>query len=381
MPSHSDSVVLSDAISAIYDCVLDRASWPQALKAMASVLDSSFGLLIRAAPAIGTTHAMSQWGLSHERFYELQHEWGHRQNGLSYQVSAPLLTPFSLDHAAQALQIQDYWDQPFFTEWARPSGFGDSANMVLFRTEHRILTLVMVAKEHEPRITPEHLGRLGLLAPHLHRAVTLGDYFDRQNLAISSFERLLDSLNMAVVFMDERGRVRHANLAATHHIEAIDGLDLADGRLKVAGSETGTIRLRTMIHRVAQQSGASGLESLPLKLRSGEPAVAYVLPLNVTGGNRPSGHGSTVALVLCSAHDGRAPVHALASLYGLTDAESRVLMHISHGRNRAQTATELQVADSTVKSHLEHIFEKTGMTSQAELMKCFTLLAAPIRST
>lgn len=115
-------------------------------------------------------------------------------------------------------------------------------------------------------------------------------------------------------------------------------------------------------------------------LRSGDPAVAYILPLDTPGGsNRPGVHAN-VAVVLSSARDVRAPVQALSILYGLTEAESRVLTQISHGKNRSQTASELRIADSTVKSHLQHIYEKTGMSSQAELSQCFTRLASPIHS-
>lgn len=380
MTSQPTSLMFSEAIGAIYDCILEPHKWPQALQAVSAVLDSAFGFLLLAVPSAGTTQAMSQWGLSHERFAELQNEWGSQQSGLAYQETAPLLIPFSLDHAAQALKIQEYWNQPFFTEWARPAGFGDSANMVLVRTDHRVLTLVMVAKAEEPRITREHLALLGSLAPHLHRAITLGDYVDGLGQRISSYEMLLDSLNLAVVFMDGHGRVQHANLAARNHLQASEGLSFADGRMRVSTSDSTTRELQQAIRRVAGRSRASELESLPLMMKSGIPAVAYILPLDVPGRTKQPGSNVNVALVLQTAQNARAPVQALASLYGLTDAESRVFTHISQGNNRSQTALELNIADSTVKTHLQHIFEKTGMTSQSELTQCFTSLATPVRS-
>lgn len=378
--SQPESRSFSAAIGAIYDCVLAPDNWPLALEAVSRLLDSAFGFLLLASPTTGISRPLSQWGLNLHLFCELENEWGNRQSGLGYQHLAPLLRPFSLDHAAKAMQIQGYWDQPFFTEWARPSGFGDSANIVLVRTEQRVLTLVMVAKAHEHRITPEHLEILGELAPHLHRAITLGDYINRQNLCISSYERLLDSLDLAIVFMDGRGGIRHANQTAQKFFDENDGLGLADGRIRITSSEAVTATLHQAIRRVAGQSRASLLESVPVMMRSGDPAVAYVLPLDVPGGQQPPGVHASVGLILCSSQNAQAPVQALASLYGLTEAESRVLTHISRGRNRSQTAIEMQIADSTVKSHLQHIFEKTGMTSQAELIHCFTRLAAPVRN-
>ena len=61
------------------------------------------------------------------------------------------------------------------------------------------------------------------------------------------------------------------------------------------------------------------------------------------------------------------PVEAIAALFDLTLAEQKVLASILEGRNQAETATHLGIADSTVKTHLGRIFSKTNTASQAEL--------------
>ena len=71
-------------------------------------------------------------------------------------------------------------------------------------------------------------------------------------------------------------------------------------------------------------------------------------------------------------------VAALAALYELTPTEARVLVAIASGKNRAAAAVALGIADSTVKTHLTRIFEKTGTSEQSELAKLVASLTPPV---
>jgi DNA-binding CsgD family transcriptional regulator len=72
------------------------------------------------------------------------------------------------------------------------------------------------------------------------------------------------------------------------------------------------------------------------------------------------------------------PVEALAALYDLTPTEARVMVEIASGKNRAATALALGIADSTVKTHLARVFEKTGTSEQPELAKLVASLTPPV---
>ena len=60
---------------------------------------------------------------------------------------------------------------------------------------------------------------------------------------------------------------------------------------------------------------------------------------------------------------------SLAEAYHLTAAECRVLREIVQGSGLVDTARTLRVAVSTARTHLQHIFEKTTVKSQAELVR------------
>jgi DNA-binding CsgD family transcriptional regulator len=67
----------------------------------------------------------------------------------------------------------------------------------------------------------------------------------------------------------------------------------------------------------------------------------------------------------------------VAAAFGLTPAETRVLASLFAGRTLTETAATLDIARPTAKTHLEHIFLKTRVTRQAELMRLWTGLISP----
>ena len=58
----------------------------------------------------------------------------------------------------------------------------------------------------------------------------------------------------------------------------------------------------------------------------------------------------------------------------------RVLACLVAGRSLAETASELRVSTSTVRTHLDVIFRKTGVGRQAELMLLVSQLSPPVKS-
>ncbi len=66
---------------------------------------------------------------------------------------------------------------------------------------------------------------------------------------------------------------------------------------------------------------------------------------------------------------------ALARIFGLTCAESRVLAHLAEDRTPSEIGVVLGVSVTTVRSHLQALFQKTGVRRQPELVR-LTLLAA-----
>ncbi len=107
------------------------------------------------------------------------------------------------------------------------------------------------------------------------------------------------------------------------------------------------------------------------------PQYAPVLPL--AGGELRAGlkPDAVAAIFVGPAGDEADGAKALATTFSLTPAETRLVEHLLAGRNLKESAGALGVAMTTAKSHLENIFQKTGVRRQGELMRLAARVAAP----
>ena len=63
------------------------------------------------------------------------------------------------------------------------------------------------------------------------------------------------------------------------------------------------------------------------------------------------------------------PGEVLVKLFGLTYAETRLIGLLTTNIDLGDAAASLGIALTTARTHLQHIFEKTGTNRQPELMK------------
>jgi DNA-binding CsgD family transcriptional regulator len=114
--------------------------------------------------------------------------------------------------------------------------------------------------------------------------------------------------------------------------------------------------------------GTKGI-AVPLSARDGTRWIAHILPLT-SGVRRQAGaeYSAVAAAFICKAElDRLHPLEAIASVFKLTPSEMRVLMAIVGGV--PEIAPVLGISETTVKTHLQHVFEKTGTQRQADLVK------------
>ena len=85
-------------------------------------------------------------------------------------------------------------------------------------------------------------------------------------------------------------------------------------------------------------------------------------------GRKPAGGPSPASLgTLLSAFGGHEPgPHRTGLIEPLTERELEVLRLLASGRSNAEMATELFVEQSTVKTHLIHLYGKLGVHSRTQ---------------
>ena len=111
--------------------------------------------------------------------------------------------------------------------------------------------------------------------------------------------------------------------------------------------------------------------------------MAHVLPL--TSGLRRETGTAYKAVAMLFVHkasvDAPSPPEVIAKTYHLTPTELRVLLGIVEVGGVPEVAETLGIAETTVKTHLGRLYEKTGSTRQADLVKLFAGFRNPFTAS
>jgi len=370
----------SELIGAIYDCVLDPDRWETALAEVARCFDCAVVSL-----TLNDLHQnrfllnkAAGWDPDLLRLKSERHvaeinarltEW------LAQQSSADEMFVTSVHLSPEYIQNSRYVE-----ECLKPQGIVDIMHMFLMYT-HRQFAEIGLGRHAGQGIITEREVELGrLILPHLRRAVTISGILEVQAIERARMAEALDALSCGVVLTDERGAILHANRSAEDMMRG-SGAIRSSRNMLTASTPSANRELREAITLAARDEVRLGDAGVAVRLTDADepPYVAHVLPMR-SGNLRTQLQPSAAAAVFIGAADGQGTVDILARVFNLTSAETRVLEGLVSGHSLAATAEHLGIAPSTAKTHLDHIFAKTGVGRQTELIRLAMQMTRPVRA-
>lgn len=374
------AVDLSRVIGLIYDCAVDPGRWETAIEAMCGLIGSRHGAITLIDPQERQFRFAAIWSSNPDwpRWARLLHErYGAGMPlfdaYLQYEVGETMNTAMLQDKVGR----YDFYESSFYKEWGEPQGLKDHVGAVIVKSPRSFCVFALHTHSDQDLVGPRELAVGRLLVPHVRRAVLIGDLLEMRKVESQSLKSAFDALETGVILTDNEARVVHANSAATAMLHRGDPIVSERGRLGARGDEA-SLALRAAVRRAARDEaslGQSGI-GLPVPFADGRPAVAHVLPLAKTP-VRGGLSTATAAVFIGTSEATQPPTDAISALYDLTPAEQRVLTSVLAGRNQAETASQLNVSENTVKTHLSRIFSKTHTSSQTELQRLAERLGRP----
>jgi DNA-binding CsgD family transcriptional regulator/PAS domain-containing protein len=371
---------LSHLVGLIYDAAIDPGRWPTALEAIRVTLGfANTALGLNTFPTgkahLGvTTNIPPEYDSTLADYGpEVIEIWG----GLETLQNHPMDQPALLSRINPAALDFEVTTNRMALEWAKPQGLIDNIALPLAMDERGYGSLAMGRHRDQGPVGEMELEAARLLIPHLQRAVAINRLFDLELLARTSFERTLEKLATPVLLTTAEMRLVHANPAARKILDDGDLLRMQNGVLTAVN---GVLQaLSVAVAQAGRDEAAIGRKGIgiPAHRRDGTVAALHVLPLHPD--RLPASNPAVAAIFVAEADKPRAvSTDLIASLFGLTAAEARVFEQIAAGRSVAETAAALAVEPSTVRTQILHIFDKTGVRRQADLIRLSAALGAPI---
>lgn len=355
---------LNKAIALLYETALFEDRWPAVLEQLTIAFDCfGVGHFIAEGPYL---QLRDFHGFGHDpRSVQLYREHYHALDpGLQLICdSSPgewlpehMLLPQSLASCREYLH-----------DYAIPNGIGGTAGGRV-PLDSLQKTLVFTVQR---RPTSEPFGQFGLqmfshLMPHLSAVAHMTDRIRNLTAQQQLAQAMLDSLQAGMVIVDSSQYVHLANRAARAMFVSKGGIRLRHGRLKCETSSCDA-RFRSLVASACSNLSAGGGMLIDRQPPAG-PLQVSVLPV-------PAEHqfaslaGARLAIIAIA--DPELPVATnglLRSLFGLTAAESELLLALVSGITPKEFGERRHVRISTVRTHLRSVMDKCGCNTQAKLV-------------
>jgi DNA-binding CsgD family transcriptional regulator len=370
----------SDLVGRIYDASLDPSQWPAVLAGIADYVPGAFVNLFAQDAARPEAQAFYSHGITPE-YLQLYFD--------KYIHINPMFPAMLFFEVGRVIGIEDvmpheeFAQTVFFKEWVKPQGFLESSMAaILDKSGTRLSGIAVAPGRSHGQVTAASLRRMELIVPHVRRAMLVGNVIEQHKVDAAELGDTLDGIAAGMFLVDASANLVRANARGLAMLEQGTVLR-AVGRSLVLADTQARAALQESLALAAAGDASLGARSVSIPIGgTDQPHVAHLLPLTA-GSRRRAGaaYAAVAALFVREAElDVAHPVETLAHAFRLTPSEMRVLMMIVQLGGVPQVAPVLGVSETTVRTHLQQIFAKTGVGRQADLVKLVASYMNPLAS-
>jgi DNA-binding CsgD family transcriptional regulator len=350
----------SGLVSAIHAAAITPEHWIAAMEAVRSVFGSTSAGMIMFD---GADRIIKSASLPPEAEQAYSAHYRH----VDYVLNAVERGPVGLVQGGVPL-IALNARSTFNGDWMRPHHMDDGLFVRL--TDGPLPTCFLVAASNgsEDFATRDRIDLVSALVPHLQQALRAQSHLKGLAHKADDLDEAVNGIRQGVFVVGQASALIYLNRAAEDIVRRGDGPVVRSGRLGVRTPSADAALHRDVANALGDDGGARHGSSLSCpRAGGGQPYVVHVMPFSsaVTDDRGPR------ALVIVIDPEQRThPEHAvLQRLYGLTRAETQVALRVMRGDGLKPISDDMSVSMATVKTHLQHVFFKTGTHRQAELVR------------
>jgi DNA-binding CsgD family transcriptional regulator len=209
------------------------------------------------------------------------------------------------------------------------------------------------------------------LVVHVQQALRTQNKLAILNESRDDLAGALDAIRHGIVIAGAGSQVMHFNSAAEQILRSQDRIQIRSGRI-AATTAGGERQLHRAIYAALTGDSSNILSgrSFTCQRPSGKrPYIVHVLPLHQTAAGETWSGSTALVLIIDPEHETEPVTALLRQLYGFTNTESEIALRLAHGADLRRISDELSISLTTVRTHLQHAFDKTNTHRQAELVQ------------
>jgi DNA-binding CsgD family transcriptional regulator len=352
---------LDDVISCFYDAALGKVSWEEPLRMAATAMNAHNAVFSVRDPVTRKAH-FSFGNFGTDPAFA-------RNFAQTYATLSPFVVATAISPEGKAVNPinligrEDYERGRFYKEWSAPQNYHDYVGSILLRQPHAIYTIAFGRTKDLPLFDDDDMQILEFLAPHVTRALQFSERLNTFETERTELLSTLDSLATPIFLLDRDFRIRQINTAALALVDADQGVANRNGTLFFTDS---AVEQEFKSLRAIETGHAAILKS---RLKAG--LQVQLLARNIANQRDPGQTHAERILVVIDRPSASTPPLAqnISDRFGITISELRVLLLLVDGKSTDVIANDLGISRNTVKTHISHMFQKTGTHNQRQLLK------------
>jgi DNA-binding CsgD family transcriptional regulator len=353
-------------VDRIYECAFLPDQWPSALGELAAIATARTGFLFVSKGEIHRFVGSTDLGIEAVRPLV---ESGVVARTERFKRLLAARHPGFLTEA-EIYPAGDSADDLTYRTILYPRGLGHAAATAVTLPTGDSFTIVLEREFVRGPVERDAIDRLNAIRPDIARSATMSARLQLERARATT--QVLEALGLAALVFDTSGKV----IAANPLIEAMtkEVRWLARDRLSLTDRKADLL-LRAAIESIGASEGATA-RSFPVRGADGSAAmVAHVVPIRLSARDIFVRCAGVLALTPLSAPN--APSLAIVkSLFDLTPAEARVARDLAEGKTVADIASGAGASESTIRSHVRGVLEKTGCNRQTDVVALLAGLSA-----
>ena len=382
-----DDEEVRDLIGAIYEAASAPERWGDIVRKIRLATHSHFGMLWLGNPNCSVEEFAANQGnflaFEHENFSSLSDFEGfvlRRQDPSLTEPYAQLAHRVPLRRAVvghEFVPIDEFKKTEFYHQVAAPAGNVHLLGSIMSRRNGRIDAITFYRPDKAWNYGPEELRLIDVFIPHIRRSLSLYKELQKAGLQAAVLQNSIDALTSALILLNHNGKVVFLNAAAERLLKQCRGLYVRRNRL-CAMRHADSLQLERLTKEAIGKNGRrpvggavtiqQGLGEQPLQV------AAAPLPLD-NPGTIVSGLEAAAVLVIHNPSEQiHVPQEIICTMFGLTPAESQLLLALGNGQTLRQFSDEHRVTRNTARTHLKSVFAKTGTSKQSDLVRLLSVV-------
>ncbi len=217
--------------------------------------------------------------------------------------------------------------------------------------------------------------------PHLAKIAELLRFVSTLKKKYNAVYSVLDKVNIGILVFDRKGSLVVKNAVAERSLGEGDGISLKMGRVKLSDPDRAAELDALMSKIVATSVGEDSASEASIVVERPSqkmPYTVFVSPLNDGGAEIERRFYGTLMFIFDTENPPAIDVAPLATLAGLTKAETETTRLMMEGRSDREISEIRNVSYETVRTQIKTVLTKAGVSNRLDLVRAASMITPPI---